>query len=140
MLPKPDAPRPARSTVQQSQASLGTLPNDDSVANSATARPSERLPPSASLNVMHLHPFGSCRGRLTISNEGLKYAPDKHAKDAFAAPSVEFVHSTADDILTVKTAAKTYRFKAAASGGNGGAQLRNSAAAIALFRQPAAPL
>jgi EAL domain-containing protein (putative c-di-GMP-specific phosphodiesterase class I)/GGDEF domain-containing protein len=138
MWPKPDIPASeparsiqassadpaARSTVQPSQPSLGKLPSDNSVASSMTA---------ASLKVIHLHQFGGCSGRLTISSDGLKYAPDKHAKDAFAAPSGEFVHSTADDTLTVKTAAKTYRFKVAASGGNRGAQLRNFAAKIALL-------
>jgi hypothetical protein len=66
---------------------------------------------------------------------GSKFTPEKHAKDAFALPYGEFVHAIAGDPLTVRSASKTYRFKAAAAGRNDkGSQLRTFATNITRLR------
>jgi diguanylate cyclase (GGDEF)-like protein len=104
---------------------------DESAAAKEAPPPAAPMPEAASLKVIHLHQFGSCTGRIMVGREGIKFTPEKHAKDAFALPYGEFVHSVTDDTLTVRSASKTYRFRAAAAGRNDkGSQLRNFAANI----------
>ena len=125
-LPK-TAPAPAALPPAPALA----LPADKSIAAKEAAPPADPLPEAVSLKVIHLHQFGSCAGRIMVGREGLKFTPEKHAKDAFALHHGEFVHAIAGDTLTVRSASKTYRFKAATAGKNDkGSQLRNFATNI----------
>jgi hypothetical protein len=72
---------------------------------------------TASLEVIHLHRLGDCRGRLDVSRDGLAFVSDEK-EDAFRLTFAEFLHAVSDDTLTLRSAAKTYRFKAAGAGGD----------------------
>jgi hypothetical protein len=74
------------------------------------------LPAIASLDVVHLHRIGSCRGRLEVTRDGVAFAPEDHGADAFRLKYAEFVHALSEDTLTLKSATKTFRFKAAGAG------------------------
>jgi len=109
----------------------------------SSAAPSASVPESlrpavqelTSLSVVHLHVVGSCQGRLVVSRDGVAFVPDE-TKDGFALRYNEFLHSLADGTLTIKTTARTYRFKAAAGAGkeDDGAQLHDVVESIARFR------
>ena len=72
---------------------------------------------TASLDVVHLHRFGDCRGRLQLGRDGVAFVSDEK-DDAFALTYAEFLHAVSDDTLTLRSAAKTYRFKPVAAGGD----------------------
>jgi EAL domain-containing protein (putative c-di-GMP-specific phosphodiesterase class I) len=79
------------------------------------------------VSVAHLHRVGSCQGHLVISREAISFVPDDNAnKDAFVFKYGEFLHTLSDGRLTIRSAARTYRFRVAAADGNDGgeAQLR----------------
>jgi hypothetical protein len=80
---------------------------------------------------------------LTVSSVGVAFVPDKEddkAKDAFFFRYGEFLSAVSGDELTVKSQARTYRFKAAdaGDGDEGPASLQQIADRIARLR-PAAP-
>jgi len=79
------------------------------------------------VSAVHLHRVGSCQGHLVVSRDALRFVPDDDAnKDAFVFRYGEFLHTLSDGRLTIRSAARTYRFKAAAADGNddGESQLR----------------
>ena len=79
------------------------------------------------VSVMHLHRVGSCRGHLVVSRDGIAFVPDdKENKDAFVFRYGEFLHTLSEGQLTIRSAARTYRFRVAAAAGNddGESQLR----------------
>ncbi|HET9193610.1 MAG TPA: EAL domain-containing protein, partial [Vicinamibacterales bacterium] len=84
-------------------------------AAAAPARRAAAAAQTASLDVVHLHRLGDCRGRLQVSRDGVAFVSDEK-DDAFTLPFAEFLHAVSDDTLTLRSAAKTYRFKAAAGG------------------------
>jgi hypothetical protein len=79
------------------------------------------------VSVMHLHRVGSCQGHLVIARDAISFVPDDKAnKDAFVFKYGEFLHTLSDGRLTIRSAARTYRFRVAAADGNdaGESQLR----------------
>ena len=79
------------------------------------------------VSVMHLHRVGSCQGNLVVSRDAIAFVPDDKAnKDAFVFKYGEFLHTLSDGRLTIRSAARTYRFIVAAADGNddGESQLR----------------
>jgi hypothetical protein len=72
---------------------------------------------AAALDVVHKHGIGSCRGRLSATPAGLRYAPEK-GDDAFEAPLASVERLDADYLkkqLTVKLrGGRTYNFSEAA--------------------------
>jgi hypothetical protein len=81
---------------------------------------------------VHLHRLGSCRGRLDVTRDGVTFASEEGDGDeAFTLKYAEFLHVLSDDRLTLKSAKKTYRFKAASSRGENPVQLRELADRIA---------
>jgi len=70
---------------------------------------------SASVDVVHLHRIGNCRGRLDVTRDGVAFVPKEGGEEAFTLKYEEFLHALVDDTLTLKSAAKTYRFKAGTS-------------------------
>jgi diguanylate cyclase (GGDEF)-like protein/PAS domain S-box-containing protein len=97
----------------------------------------QELPATISLDVVHLHRLGSCRGRLTVTRTGVIFVTTHGDADGFMLKYTEFLHALPDDTLTLKSATKTYRFKVDGSGaGTGGAgQLRAIADRIASYRR-----
>jgi hypothetical protein len=89
---------------------------------------------ATSLEVIHLHRLGDCRGRLNVSRDGIAFVSEKENDESFTFKFAEFLHSLSDDTLTVKSAAKTYRFKAGA-GGDSASKLRELANQISRARR-----
>jgi len=90
----------------------------------------------AALEVAHLHRFGSCRGRLSLTRDGVAFAAEEqNDADAFTLKFAEFVHALSDDTLTLKSATKTYRFKALESHGGSASRLRELADRISRARR-----
>jgi hypothetical protein len=89
---------------------------------------------TASLEVVHLHRFGDCRGRLDVKRDGVAFvSAEENAEDAFALKFEEFLHAVSDDTLTLRSATKTYRFKAQQAGGE--SKLRELAERISRARR-----
>jgi diguanylate cyclase (GGDEF)-like protein len=86
----------------------------------AVGNHAEPLPPapplkeavSKSWQVQHLHRLGSCVGRLAVSRKGLVFTPEEaSSKDAFTLEHDEFLPSSADRTLTIKSNNRAYRFR-----------------------------
>lgn len=84
------------------------------VVNAAPPTPRVNELKSDSWQVQHLHRLGSCAGRLGVSTKGLTFTPeDRSSKDAFILTHDEFLPSSTDRALTIKSNTKTYRFRVA---------------------------
>jgi diguanylate cyclase (GGDEF)-like protein/PAS domain S-box-containing protein len=91
----------------------------------------------ASFDVVHLHRMGSCQGRLVVSGDGVTFVPaQKGSSDTFALSHGDFLHMLEGGTLTVKSATRAYRFKAAGADGNDQSATRLAAvvASIGRFR------
>jgi diguanylate cyclase (GGDEF)-like protein/PAS domain S-box-containing protein len=65
-----------------------------------------------STRVVHRHRLGNCRGVLSVSRQGIEYAPEGNdPKDAFRFAYGQFVHGVDGDGLTIKTSDRTFRFE-----------------------------
>ncbi len=111
------APAPA-SAVPSTEAAAATAAVAALEAEAAAAAPPPlpapapaEAPSVSSARVVHRHRLGSCRGALSISPQGVVYAPEGEAKDAFRFPYGEFVHGVIGDELTIKTSDRTFRFE-----------------------------
>jgi hypothetical protein len=76
--------------------------------------------PLTSLPVIHQHRLGSCRGRLTVTREGVEFIPDARSEgdDAFKLKYKHLLPVLAGGNLTIRSPERAYRFKAA--GGEAG--------------------
>ncbi len=109
-----EAPRAA--AVDQVATSA---PHDATSATGESAVAAEPTPGPApaevravsSARVIHRHRLGSCRGVLGVSGQGIVYAPEDDAKDAFRLPYGQFVHGVDGHELTIKTSDRTFRFE-----------------------------
>ena len=107
------------------------------VSEAPPSPPDVKEPSSKSWQVHHLHRLGSCAGRLGVSRKGLAFTPeDKSSKDAFMLAHDEFLPSSKDRVLTIKSNTKTYRFRVLTDAGTSDAEmrLRELAEAIAKVR------
>jgi hypothetical protein len=109
----------------------------DAAGGSPAAAPAASTVKPASFDVLHLHRIGSCRGRLVVSRDGVAFVPAEGRDDAFVLKYADFVHGSSDNTLTIRTATKSYRLKALASGGkdDDGRQLRAVVQRIARLRR-----
>jgi hypothetical protein len=88
------------------------------------------------MEVVHLHRFGDCRGRLDVSRDGIAFVSDNEKDaDSFTLKFAEFLHALSDDTLTLKSATKTYRFKAGGTGGDSTSRLHALADRISRARR-----
>jgi len=92
-----------------------------------------------SFAAVHQHRFGSCRGMLVVSRDGVVFLPDEgkeKGEDAFSFSHSEFLHGLDDGTLTITSRDRTYRFKAAlaADKDDNENQLQQLANSIALLR------
>ena len=111
-----------------------------SASSPPTSSPSLTTAPAAvaqatSLEVVHLHRLGNCRGRLDVTRDGAVFVSEGNDADAFTLKFAEFLHDLSDDTLTLRSATKTYRFKARESRGDGTTQLRELADRISRARR-----
>ena len=137
--PAAPTPRPAISPPGVTSGSERTL----AAVPAAKAVRSAAKPVEYSFPIVHRHALGGCRGQLTVSSVGVAFVPEKEndkAKDAFFFKYGEFLSAVSGDELTVKSQARSYRFKAADAGGGdeGPASLQEIADRIARLR-PAPP-
>ena len=104
---------------------------------SLTARSaSAAAAPLTSLEVVHLHRLGDCRGRLAVSSDGVAFITDTDKdEDAFTLKFPEFLHALTGDTLTLKSATKTYRFKVGDAGVDSANKLRSLADSITRARR-----
>jgi len=117
-------------------------PERAAAAAAKSASPATK-PVAYSFALVHKHALRGCKGQFTVTSRGVAFVPDNkedRAKDAFALAFGEFLSDVSGDELTVKTQARTYRFKAAEVGGGveGLASLQEIADRIARLR-PRAP-
>jgi hypothetical protein len=71
-----------------------------------------------------------------VSRDGISFVPEKEKDaDSFTLKFPEFLHALSDDTLTLKSATKTYRFKAEGAGGKSTSQLREFADRISRARR-----
>ena len=106
-------------------------------AAAASTAPAKRAVPPAqtSLDVVHLHRFGNCRGRLNVSREGVAFVSEAGDEpDTFALKHGDFLQSFSDDTLTLRTATRTYRFKTGEAGSDSTKKLRDLADRISRAR------
>jgi diguanylate cyclase (GGDEF)-like protein/PAS domain S-box-containing protein len=121
--------------VEPSPPRLRVEPTPADPAQQPAARPAENRAPqiprpaSAAFDVLHLHRIGSCLGRLVVSGQGVAFVPDSDRDDAFTLKYADFIHALEEETLTVRTASRTYRFKAAGGAGKADreSRLRNVA-------------
>lgn len=113
-----------------------SLPAAPPGASTRNPAPPANEPLTYSLPVVHQHVLGGCRGILIVSQEGVSFVPDKD-KDAFSLKYDELLCALSGDNLTIKSDAKTYRFKAANVTGKdeNRAQLKKVIESIARFRR-----
>jgi diguanylate cyclase (GGDEF)-like protein/PAS domain S-box-containing protein len=126
----PVTPPPAvtASTIEPPPAPVApAVPKNQTVARSAAPAPAPRMPaprPAAagrtsSLEVVHLHRFGDCRGRLEVNRDGVAFVSAQGDDgDGFTLKFAEFLHALSDDTLTLRSATRAYRFKAAGPDGS----------------------
>jgi diguanylate cyclase (GGDEF)-like protein len=90
-----------------------TAPLTPPITSSAappTARPTVATATTA-FDVEHLHRFGRCDGKLTISAAGVAFdVSGKERGDGFSLHHGEFVHSIDGATLVIRSANKVYRF------------------------------
>jgi hypothetical protein len=122
----PAAPSVSPATAKKTPAERDAAP--------APARRPAAAAQTASLHVVHLHRLGECRGRLQVTRDGVAFASDEK-DDAFTLPFAEFLHAVSDDTLTLRSAAKTYRFKVAGARGGNATTLRAFADRISQARR-----
>jgi diguanylate cyclase (GGDEF)-like protein len=106
--------RPTRAAITAAPVNGdSTRPRTTSVAGDAAPPPSPvKETASKSWQVQHLHRLGSCVGRLAVSRKGLVFTPeDKSSEDAFMLTHNEFLASSTDRTLTIKSHTKAYRFR-----------------------------
>jgi hypothetical protein len=144
VVERPKGPSPAPVTTEQavspgrSSAPPSGRPTPSKPALSATSLAAAPVltMQTMSLEVVHLHRFGNCRGRLDVTRTGVAFvSEDEDSKDAFTLKHTDFLHTLADDTLTVRSATRTYRFKAGPSRGDNTVQLSDLADRIQRSRR-----
>jgi diguanylate cyclase (GGDEF)-like protein len=106
-LAKNDPPPPLAPAQPGIAPSAPTLwPGLPPAATRRSAGPVART----TFEVEHLHRMGKCRGRLIVSVDGLEFEEQKATGESFILPHGEFVHTVDKGTLTIRTAAKAYRF------------------------------
>jgi hypothetical protein len=130
-VPRPQAKAESeqeKAGSEQAKAGPETpIPATNVAAIPVLERPSALIPVSAgsiaqtvtAVSVVHLHRVGSCQGDLVVSRDAISFVPsDKANKDAFVFKYGEFLHTLSEGLLTIRSASRTYRFRAAAADGN----------------------
>ena len=140
--PEPPAPPLSPASVENRAKARGSAmpPASANPLRVTSPSPLATAPPlplaRTSVEVLHLHRLGSCRGRLEVIRDGVAFVSAEDGGDeAFTLKFTEFLHALSEDTLTLKSATRTYRFKTAASGAESVVQLRELADRIAHSRR-----
>ena len=111
--------------AQQKGPAVSSRPDTAAEATSGKAAAGNSAPPTRSVRnpaapaakpltlsfpVIHDHVLGSCSGTLTVSRDTLSWNPEKQ-KDGFVLECSQFSYAASDNQLTIKSGAKTFRFK-----------------------------
>jgi len=121
---------PAKAAIQEpipATANAPAIPVVERPTALIPVSPRSRAQAVTTVSVVHLHRVGSCQGHLVVARDGIAFVPDdKENKDAFVFRYGEFLHTLSEGQLTIRSAARTYRFKVAAGDGSddGESQLR----------------
>jgi EAL domain-containing protein (putative c-di-GMP-specific phosphodiesterase class I)/GGDEF domain-containing protein len=139
VLPAPPTPTGTSSPPSsRPAAAVRRAPGPAPAARAAaeTATPSVAEPLSlTSLLVVHQHRFGSCRGHLVVSRDGVAYIPEGNEdKDGFRLKYTQFLDELSGGSLRITSNDRDYRFRVAAPSGSEREQLERLTAAIARFR------
>ena len=95
----------------ESQQALDRITGPAQASKARTKAPKKDLQ-SYSFPVIHNHVLGSCKGTLQSSEDSLSFISEK-VKDSFTLTYAEFSCAVSSDTLTIRSGAKTYRFKSA---------------------------
>jgi diguanylate cyclase (GGDEF)-like protein/PAS domain S-box-containing protein len=141
---RPEAPATATpfSALVTPTVTSAIEPERAAASAATSARPATK-PIAYSFALVHKHALRGCKGQFTVTSRGVAFVPDNQedrAKDSFVFPFSEFRATVSGDELTVKSRARTYRFKAPDGVGKdeGLASLQKVADRISRLR-PAAP-
>jgi EAL domain-containing protein (putative c-di-GMP-specific phosphodiesterase class I) len=96
------------------------IERERAAAAAAKSARSATKPVAYAFALVHKHALRGCQGQFTVTSRGVAFVPDDQedrAKDSFRFPFSEFRATVSGDELTVKSRARTYRFKAADGGG-----------------------
>ena len=114
--PPATVPRDAR-TEAVAVPRTPAVPDAGRATSPAPTAPSTAVAPvatpvaSTSFDVLHQHRLGRCRGRLTVTSTGVVFIPnDKEADDMVSLKFGEFIQSTDDKTLTIRSGDRTFRF------------------------------
>jgi diguanylate cyclase (GGDEF)-like protein len=114
-IPSMPPNRPAGAATTETAVKRDSTRPRPAPVEAAPQPPHAKESASRSWQVQHLHRLGSCAGRLAVSRKGLVFTPDHtSSKDAFMLTHDEFLPSSTDTTLTIKSNAKTYRFRVSA--------------------------
>jgi diguanylate cyclase (GGDEF)-like protein/PAS domain S-box-containing protein len=107
------SPQHPAASARIDQVPLASSPPAGPQIATKTAPPTSvvRGPVAESFPVVHLHVFGSCTGKLVVTAAGVSFVPDT-SKDGFTLKYRAFLYALSDDVLTIKSDTRTYRFKA----------------------------
>ena len=74
---------------------------------------------------------------MEVRGDGVAFVSEQKGEggDAFTLKFAEFLHALSDDTLTLRSATRTYRFKAAGSASGGTGTLRDLADQISRVRR-----
>ena len=141
---QPEAPATATpfSALVTPTVTSAIEPERAAASAATSARPATK-PIVYSFALVHKHALRGCKGQFTVTSRGVAFVPDNQedrAKDSFLFPFSEFRATVSGDELTVKSRARSYRFKAPDGVGKdeGLASLQKVADRISRLR-PAAP-
>jgi diguanylate cyclase (GGDEF)-like protein len=133
---QPSSERTPAAPVGAVASSVPPVPVKGPAAAAAPTAP-RAVPPAqpTSMNVVHLHRFGNCRGRLNVSRAGVAFVSEGGDEpDSFALKHGDFLQSFSDDTLTLRTATRTFRFRAGEAGIDSTKKLRDLADRISRAR------
>ncbi len=74
----------------------------------------EPIDAAVTLEVIHDHRLGSCRGKLSATQEGISFVPE-NGNDGFSFKHTGYSTAITNDRLTIKSDKKTWHFKSARS-------------------------
>jgi EAL domain-containing protein (putative c-di-GMP-specific phosphodiesterase class I)/GGDEF domain-containing protein len=120
------------SATRPGTGATGTPPAASHAAAESAATPLSLT----SLRVVHQHRFGSCRGQLVVSRDGVAYIPDGDElhKDGFRFKYTQFLDELSAGGLRITSNDRDYRFRVAVPSGSDREQLERLTSAIARFR------
>jgi EAL domain-containing protein (putative c-di-GMP-specific phosphodiesterase class I)/GGDEF domain-containing protein len=134
VLPAPPAAPPAPTATHMPPPSRPVAAARRAPSPAPAAAAAEPLS-LTSLLVVHQHRFGSCRGQLVVSRDGVAFIPENDEdNDGFRLKYTQFLDEVSGGGLRITSHDRDYRFRVAVPSGSDREQLERLTAAIARFR------